>query len=78
LLLDADGELTSFSNQDAATPTTALVRVDAGGPHVVPTMTGDGKTVQGPWLIDGALYAGIAGTEHDDVAAQLDLVQLKQ
>ena len=78
LHLDVNGQLTFFNYEGSAIPSTALMHVDATGPHVVATIRGDGKTVQGPWLIDGAVFAGIGATAHDGIDAQLDLVQLTQ
>jgi hypothetical protein len=77
LLLDVDGRLTYFAEQPQRTVVdTVLVQVDAAGPRVASTIPGGAYLVQGPWLVDGAIYAGIGATSGREVT-QLDLVELE-
>lgn len=76
--LDVNAQLTFFNNENTAMPTAGLYHVDATGPHLVSTISGEGQLVQGPWVIDGAIYAGVGAVSRQDRDAQLDLVQLKQ
>lgn len=72
--LTTDGTLTYFSLPNDNVTGYDLLRVDGAGAHVLATIPPGPWSVQGPWLLDGAQYAGIGTNPGSDVV-QLDLVR---